>query len=844
MSDNQSINLDNMDENIVDSDMDETIESDIDYSSEVCISCLHTDRLVSIMNLNRYDYFINYCENNKIVKNEKKSRIDFSNQKNLLKLIIEKKIDYTKVINRLCINKKLNGDIVTNILVEIFKNCNIDYNDKIITILTMKKIKLSHIKQIISGYAENVNKDILLWNYLINNIILYESNEDIKFWELLFKKAILDPNFYNLFTDFIYADDIMINTLKELIINGKIDIYNKICKIYKINKKIVNQDIFTRCINKFSIHQSYDTIKYCLENIRKVSDDYLCSWYIRLFLKNIILINDSLKLPESVEKTLIEMHNYFNNQDMTIKSTITDTFITIPVYLLENKIISFNLIKYYYQYISTDTDDNDYNIYHILADINYSYMDINEYIKIWEYLIQNTKLNLKRQDENNITPFGYIVKNQSLNYEVIKLFLRYYSFYDKFEERDYLYSLLVNYNITYDIIYKLIINKDIDVNKLNDLNENILMVFAQNLKNLNVKMNKELIKIYKLLIKFVDSKQKDVDGNNVLGCLMLLENYELMNEIIPILGNELLNDVNNKGITPLFRLCKYSTIKMYKNIFDNLISKNVKMDLILKYDNKQKSILEHVFDKGVCNKLINYLLEKDRDNFINYKNKYNEDHIVVLMLKGYFDVNSYKLLNKYIDYNKLYWEYYDIFLIACKYCKLPVIKKMIQFANLNHINDMKENCILSACYNFFEERYEIIKYLINYGVNYKVKNINNWSLYRLLIHLGFGDVLDKLIMNKVIDIYDNDFIDFVYSENIEKYKNQYNINQRVIEYSGDLECCMICKDDISEYFFKCLDREHVYHKECFIKWIEHSKKSDCLLCMKSIPFYKEVYKKI
>jgi E3 ubiquitin-protein ligase DOA10 len=54
---------------------------------------------------------------------------------------------------------------------------------------------------------------------------------------------------------------------------------------------------------------------------------------------------------------------------------------------------------------------------------------------------------------------------------------------------------------------------------------------------------------------------------------------------------------------------------------------------------------------------------------------------------------------------------------------------------------------------------------------------------------------------------------------------------------------MICKDDITDYFFMCENnKDHVYHKECFIKWIECSKKLECLLCMKPIKFYREIYK--
>jgi hypothetical protein len=66
-----------------------------------------------------------------------------------------------------------------------------------------------------------------------------------------------------------------------------------------------------------------------------------------------------------------------------------------------------------------------------------------------------------------------------------------------------------------------------------------------------------------------------------------------------------------------------------------------------------------------------------------------------------------------------------------------------------------------------------------------------------------------------------------------------------IPYNKPVDDCAICRDEIKvgDKFYLCSEGEiqHGYHKDCFDKWIEQSKKPSCLLCMKEIYVYKGNY---
>jgi hypothetical protein len=840
--------INNLEENIIQNNDDIiTNISDIEIldGSVYHISSLHRDRLVNIININKYEYIIYHKEYKNNKKKEKKYRISFDDTKKLLKMIRQKKVEPIELINRIYEYKKIENNILNNILIELFRNYNIVYNKKIIEILNSKKIKLINIKKILIAYANNKEKDILLWNYLINIIILYENNKDIQLWKKIFKSIIKHDNFYEIFTDFIYANDILIYILNKLIIFGEFDTYMKIKKIFNHNKNNIENEIIYKSIKYFYKHQSYETIKYCLDNIKNIKDietmygNNIIYIYINSLIKSEVYV-----LSENEEKTLILLHDKFGYKNIKIYSVNTDIQVSIPIFFLEHRVISYNLFKYYHsEEIKYKYDQ--YNIYHIIGDLKFSDINIEEILKILYFLLENIEIDMKERDNNQMTPLGYVIKNDSLNYEIIKFFLKYESLYDKLDEKNYLYYLLTNYNITLEIIEKLIEEKYIDVGILNEYNENILMIFTQNSKIFDSKNNIEYIRIIKYLKTKVDIHQKDIDGNNIFGSIILVDNYEIIIEMINIFGYEMLNEMNNKGNTGLFRMIKYNYIEIIEKIINYIIDNRLKIDMILKYNGKQKSIIDNLYSIKITKKIVKYLLETNKDNFINYVNKYGEDHIAILILKVNFDIELYNILNKYIDYERKYWDNYDIFLMACSYCRLSVIKKMIKYANTTHKNNLGENSIISACYNYAEYKIDILKFLISYGIDYKIKDVEGRTLYKILIQMESQKIIDELIDSKSIDIYDDDFINFTFTENIEKYKKIYNINQNIIEYNNSIEECLICKDEIKGLFFKCYyNEEHVYHKECFMKWIQQSKKSACLLCMKNIYFYREIYEKI
>ena len=73
--------------------------------------------------------------------------------------------------------------------------------------------------------------------------------------------------------------------------------------------------------------------------------------------------------------------------------------------------------KYYHQY-DMKYEYDDYNIFHILADLRYKYVDINDMIQILNFYSENLNIDMKKKDENNLTPLGYIIKNKKAEGEI------------------------------------------------------------------------------------------------------------------------------------------------------------------------------------------------------------------------------------------------------------------------------------------------------------------------------------------------------------------------------------------------------------------------------------------
>ena len=662
---------------------------------------------------------------------------------------------------------------------------------------------------------------------------------------------------------------------------GYYDIYKKISNIYKINisnKITINflHKYLNKCENIY-----YEELEFLLNNINiyKYNDTQLNNLYESFYYK--LLVNkcyynryqSNLSLTDNDIKTMKIFHNKFFIKNFLILDPKMD-YLSIPMFLLLNYKVNKDLLEFFHNnsiYIINKT-----SIYHIIGQINFNLYNDNEILDIINFYFNNLTIPVNLKNSENMTPLGYLIYNQTIKLNVLLKFLEYESLYqtyyssieDDLYSNEYLYVLLKNQNITIEMIFELIEKKYIDPKKENEKGENIIMIFAQNIMNLDRNKNKETIDIYTLLLGYVDINHKDIYGNNIMSYLCLINNIDLLKELVPLFGLNLLNEPNNEGITPLFRLVKiteylpnisnnhsYTVHNMSCNnidFFSYLLDLNIPLKFIIKgnYEGNaySKCILEYINTKTHAKKIIEKMYDYDKNSLFNFTSSENGDTIpMILLAKGLLVKDIYKIFENNIDYNKRNAYLYDIFLCACEFGSFGIVKKLFKKANLENKNDNEENCLLVTCYRKNNKEKElIIKFLLDNGININCVNKDNNSFYKLLhLYDTENNLIKNLIDTKYINTESEEFINFVITNQLTHFIESLNIKENIQEYTQNIDDCVICRDEISinDKFYLCNynDIKHIYHKDCFDKWIKESNKSNCLLCTKLIYTYKGYY---
>jgi hypothetical protein len=812
------------------------------------------DRITYIFYNNRIRYNFEIHETNKYIDNNYKIRINFKNQKELLKAIYLNKINYIKLLEIILKKKKIQK--VIYIILAIFRNCEIDYNNTVINILTHEQIKLNNIKDLMLNYSKNHTHDILLWNYLINNILMYETECNITYWTKIYKNCINDINFYDLFMSFLYCKDIINPISSILLINGKYETFLKINNIYKIKFQNIKK-ILLKSLKNFKIHNSYKTIKYLIDKINTFDNLYAKEVIQTFYTSNFTSLNITIE----EDMTIRLLHKKFKNKYMLLTSFKYNK-ISIPMYLLEYRKPSLSILKFLHTKRTVYMVDQ-YSIYHIISNMNFNLYTDDEIFDILTFYISNLNIPFLYFDKINMSPLAYLIENISIKIPILQFYLKYETLqtyktipnYDEDYSQDFTYILLTNPNITLIMMYELIENKIIDVKKINEKGENIAMMYMQNINIFCKKKNDDTISIYRLLLSYIDLKHVDINGNNIMFMICSIDNPELVKQLIPLFGFNLLNISNNNGLTPL--------IKLANNIYNNgyldseeILEWLIDMEIELKFNidndaaNKKISIFEYITNTKIAQKIVKYMILYDEKNLYNFINRDNIDSIMLMSKNGIFNYNIYKLLESSINYNIYDENGNDIFLLTCEFGYYKVLKNIINKININYKNNNNENALHVVCYRDNDlVKEKIIKLLLSSGINYTVRdNVGN-LFYNLLYRF---DTIDKKIFNilikeKYIDIDSDMFIQFVIINDIAELKKKYDIKIKEIIYTENIDDCIICKDEIKneDKFYLCSESgiKHIYHKDCLDTWINHSKRTNCLLCMKEIFIYKGYYLK-
>jgi hypothetical protein len=846
-------------DNISDTDEDVRIITDI-LGNNIFNSDQDDDRITYIFNNNHHRYTC-YMRMGAIAKKEpkvkviEKVRIDFRNKRELSDNIFQNKIDHVKLFKKI-LEKRMKIDESLEYITGVFQSYNLTYDNLISDIIIKSGMTVEDIKKVMLAYSRNNNISILLWNYLINSILMHEERCDIKYWIEIYINIIDNLNFFDLFTGFLYCKNIVNHIGEELLIEGKYDMFQKIKGIYEIHIRDPKK-VLLKCLRNYRYHQSYQSVKQIADKIQKYTTTYgrkVIDAFYKSYYAYTPLSNDE-------EKTIVYLHKKFKNRDMIVSSPKHNS-LSIPMFLLECRKPSLELLKFLHTKRTTYMI-NQYTIYHLISNINLEFYTDDEIINILDYYSNILKLPFLYYDKINMSPLSYLIENSSIKVSMIEYYSKYedintaqapYSTLEQDYSKEYLYTFMTNTGLKATMIYELISKKVIDVRKINEKGENIIMMFAQNVNNFDSTKNEEMLSIYMLLLRYVDVNHVDLEGNNILAMVCSMENPELMKKLIILFGFELLNIPNHNGITPLFKLAN--------TIYDNKYMKNeevlnwlLDLNIILKFNIetpfRKKSIFEYIVNRNVAMKIVKYMIEYDSNNLYNFVTEDGDNNILLMTLRGVFNMEMYKLIGNKIDYKlKNKWGY-DIFLATCEFGYYNVLKKIYECANLANKTEHGENALHVVCYrdnNVVKEK--IIKFLLLKGIDHKIRDNMGCLFYSLLYKYEAYDrkIFNNLIKEKYIDVNSDEFIQFVLLENISEFKEKYNISIKEINYEKNVDDCAICRDEIKngDKFYICSEGEikHGYHKDCFDKWIEQSKKPSCLLCMKEIYVYKGYYIKI
>ena len=355
-----------------------------------------------------------------------------------------------------------------------------------------------------------------------------------------------------------------------------------------------------------------------------------------------------------------------------------------------------------------------------------------------------------------------------------------------------------NNNISLELI-KFFIN-DIDINILNKSNKFKLYPINYAIEFLDDN------NITKFLLNICEIDIKDINNNNLFHHILLLNknNIDLLMHIKNLNMNINFDQKNKLGYTPLLLACN---------------SKNVET--------------------------INFLLSINHD--INIKNANNNTCLMFLCMNNNFSIikkivnsNNINLLDNQNDNALSYACGCDI----KDNCNLEIIQFLVEKGcNFKNINKENNSLLIYASgaftsYYDFKIDINVIKYLINLGVDINIKNNFNKTFLDYIILRDIN--IFKILLNE----------DLVSIPNNLKLKYNYLFDLGLdiinIEYikNNNQDSCIICFDNFenNDELLIC-HNNHFYHKDCLVNWFKSNNFNlKCPTCKDDFNFTDKIIK--
>ena len=673
-------------------------------------------------------------------------------------------------------------------------------------------------------YKQNLIHRLFKFNYLNSEFIL-ELTKDYNFLNKdIFNKNILDYFIEN-------------NNLN-------IDIFSFLLKIFKLNNKNINNilELNKNELCKYLIHNKLLDTNYINDKEKGILDYFYYDYSIIKLLKNnyklkLNTINKNIQYLSLLEFIKLEnVDNIFlNTNSIIIKKKIMMSYklkdSTIIQIYNNNKLIS-TLIDSNLNLKLLDNEKNNLLMILLKNNCNFKYINylvehkifhlnyLNKKFRTVLFFVVNDIIILRYLIKKNACPYILDIDNESLlfhacrilnNDKVVKYLLNIIKLDINLKNNEF--NPAIFYTTDYNIMKLLLsydeINKNIvDINgntflnyycKINNCNYDILNLLINNGYNINTKnyYNETVLFSYLTI-------------NDDISCLLLLLKNNTTFNNLDIYGNNILLFIIKNKIN-------YTIIKI---LINNLININI-------VDIYNKNCLFYLLDENYLN--IIKLLVTNKIN-VNHKIYNDKTFLMCLSSLGLTKIIEYLLLNTNIDINMVDNYNNNALSYACgldnENGDLDTIKLLINNKCDYNILDNNKNSLLhisSGVNGYNIPDIEIINYLLKKNIDKNIINNNGNNYIFYLTEESFELLLNKNIVN----INEQDIIEFIYTKNITKYMN----NIEYIYLNLDNTECNICTDKIKqdESYIKCINN-HFFHRKCLLKWYITSKKVNCPFC--------------